>query len=487
MKTAEEFATPFVPCSASVLLVALFVSCGQVGEADPPVPDPLPPPNCPIDAAAFEELSAWIGAQLQENTVPGAAVAVLCEDRLAWSGGWGETRVGWGLPVTPQTRFQMASTTKMFTAAAALSLAEDGIVDLGAPLGNYVPYTNVEEPFGVPLDLHTLLSHSGGYATSFPEGDFSSYELASFFENNADQPLWSPPGALFNYSNLGMSLAGLALEEASGDPFAELVDARVFGPAGMGGATMDAEAVESGGNHAWGHTGLVHNPSVLSPTSAYFPTGYYGPMGGAWASVEDLAAWAETLLSEGGDILSPASASAMTQAQIKTGRTPGQHYGYGLFIDRLFEEERWTHGGNVMGFLSSWVVIPELGLGVATLVNCDWYSSANLTNHILELLVGPSQLDLTEYLPSAEDWPDFVGNYTDPIVLGRIEVREDNGALVADFLDEGFQTSLTPVFEDSVSFWHEGRNQTLTGTFWREEEGPAEWLVTAVGVAARSE
>lgn len=472
-----------------LLGVLALLSCGPVdspSSPEDPTPGPQPPPSCPGGEAIFEELSAWVEAELQTHSVPGAAVAVLCEDRLAWSGSWGEIRTGWGTPVTPQTRFQLASTTKMFTAAAALSLVEDGVVDLTAPLDDYVPYANVEEPFGVPLDLHSLMSHSAGYPTWFPEGDFSSYELSDYFANNTDQPLWSRPGAVFNYSNLGMSLAGLALQEASGEPFGALVDERVFEPAGMVGATMDAASVESRGDHAWGHTGLVHAPSVLAPTAAYFPTGYYAPMGGAWASVEDLAAWGEVLLSGGGEVLSSSSVDAMTQSQMQTRTSPAQHYGYGLFIDRLLPEERWTHGGSVMGFLSSWIVIPELGIGVFALVNCDWYSSSNLTNHALDLLVGPTELDLTEYLSSSDDWPDYVGTYLDPVIFGTIEVREDNGELIADFVDEGFEAPLTGVFEDSVTFWHEGRNQTLRGTFWREgDEGPAEWFVTLAGVAAR--
>ena len=209
-------------------------------------------------------------------------------------------------------------------------------------------------------------------------------------------------------------------------------------------------------------------------------------MGGAWVSVEDLARWAEVLLDDGGEVLGADAVEAMTRPQIETRTSPAQHYGYGMFIERLFEHERWTHGGSVMGFRSNWVVIPELGIGVFALVNCDWYPSTSLTSHALEGLLGPTELDLTDYLASSDDWPNYVGTYVDPVVLGSIEVRQEGDLLVADFLDEGFQTTLDAVFEDSVTFWHTGMNQTLSGNFWREEaDGPADWFVTRFGVAER--
>ena len=97
-----------------------------------------------------------------------------------------------------------------------------------------------------------MLMELAGYPTYFPDGSFASYDLDTFFENNAEQPLWSPPGVLYNYSNLGMSLAGLVLQEATGKKFADLVETRIFNPAGMDGASMHATVVESTGNFAYG-------------------------------------------------------------------------------------------------------------------------------------------------------------------------------------------------------------------------------------------
>jgi CubicO group peptidase (beta-lactamase class C family) len=109
---------------------------------------------------------------------------------LAYGRSWGVVDHVSDEPVTLSTRFQLASTTKMFTAAAALSLVDDGVVDLGAPVESYVPYANATAPFENGATLHDLLSHSAGYPTTFPGGSFASYELDQFFANNADQPLW---------------------------------------------------------------------------------------------------------------------------------------------------------------------------------------------------------------------------------------------------------------------------------------------------------
>jgi CubicO group peptidase (beta-lactamase class C family) len=427
---------------------------------------------------AWLSLLATAEAELSDAEVPGAALAVICDGQLAYAHAWG--------PVTTSTRFQLASLTKMFTAAAVVSAAEEGRLDLAVPLETYVPDAPVRGPNGEPVSLHQLMSHTAGYPTVFSGGDSSSMDLDGYFENNADQPLWSAPGAVYNYSNLGMALAGLALEEALQQPFSDLVESQIFDPAGMTTASMHADRVEAEGSFATGHSGNADAHLEVAPTDSYLPTGYYGPMGGAWGSVLDLAAWGEVLLAEGGEVFSAAGAASLATPWTETRRVPMQHYGYGLFIDKIHGFDLLFHGGGVAGFLGNWMLVPEAGFGVFALVNCDWYHPVALGYEALDLFVGLEALDMTPYFWSQSDWPAYEGSYLDPHVLGRVEVVQEGSSLVARFLDLGFESEMVGSYEDVYRFTYQPSGYAVSGVFWRDDaNGDVQYLVTPHGVAAR--
>ena len=479
--------THLLPCSSAVLLLGILGCQGkpstQVDDTGEIRPEGLL--GCDGMDEAWDELVAYMDELLQEAGAPGGAVAVVCDGKTAYAQGWGTRHQDQAEPITPTTRFQLASSTKMFTGATAMSLVEDGLVDLESAVDTWVPYVNVRDPYDDAATLHQLLSHTAGYPTWFPAGSYSSYVLAHYFENNGDQPLWSAPGAVYNYSNLGMALAGLALEEASGEFFADLVEDRIFQPAGMDGASMHAELVETEGDFAYGHSGGPASTTVTAPTDSYYATGYYGPMGGAWGGVLDLAAWGEVHLDQGGDVLNSESMAKLGTAWTETRRYPEQHYGYGLFIDRLYGYDMLNHGGSVGGFLTHWMLVPEAGFAV---VNCDWAYPSYLTYRALDLFVGIESIDNSSYLTSTDDWPAFVGTYVDDNVFGTIEVQQKGDSLVADFVDQGFQSALTGYYEDTYLLYYEPAGYSLYATFWRDEDnGDASHLVTLYGVATRLE
>ena len=445
-------------------------------------------PPCADQVAVFEEVVAFMTEELEANGVPGGNIAIVCDGRVAFSAGVGLLEAGGTDPVLPTTRFQVASVTKMFTAGAAAALADQEVVDMDAPVSEILPEINTTAPYTYPATLHHLLSHTAGYPTQFPDAVWTSYELEAYFQNNRDQPLWSPPGAVFNYSNLGMSLAGLALQTASGTPFAELVETEVFRPAGMDRATMSVDTVLSDEDYARGHSGNPSAPTVIGPEESYYHTGYYGPMGGAWASAEDLARWAEVHMEDGGDVMQPETLARLRTSHTPTGRLPGQTFGYSLFMDSIYGEQVLSHSGSVGGYLTDWRLVPETGIGVAVTINADWYWPGTISDHALDLFAARGAPDLSRFTWNSDDWDDLVGVYEDPNVLGTIIVSRTSTGLQAEFVDRGFVSPLSPTFD--LSFFYEDvvRGISLQMVFWREEEtGPASWLVTLLGVGTRTE
>ncbi len=403
---------------------------------------------------------------------------MVCDGAIAFTQGFGVVRQGDDVPVTETTRFQIASTTKMFTGALGAALHADGVVDLHAP---------VDLP-GITTDgatLHQLLAHTAGYPTTFPGGDYSSLELDEFFANNGHQPLWSPPGEVWNYSNLGMSLAGLAMEEAAGEPFADLVGDRIFAPAGMDGASMHADEVEAAGDFAWGHSVTAANPTVTAPTDSYYGTGYYGPMGGAWAGVRDLAAWAVVHLDGGGDVMDADAMASLAAPVALTGQAPTDSYGQGLFVDELYGVPHLHHGGSVGGFLTSWSLIPSEEFGVFAVVNGDWYWPGWATREAIGLFTDLPPIDPGTWTLSDRPLEDYAGTYDDPVEFGPVEIRVEGDSLVADFPDHGFERTITRTFDDSFALdWPPG-GTTLYGSFQGGDDGPFGYLVTRWGVATR--
>src|ERR671913_445055 len=87
----------------------------------------------------FSELEVTINEELTATNTPGAAVAVVVGDRVVFAKGFGVADIETGLSVNPDTLFRIASTTKMLTAAALVTLSEQGKINLDAPAGKYLP------------------------------------------------------------------------------------------------------------------------------------------------------------------------------------------------------------------------------------------------------------------------------------------------------------------------------------------------------------
>jgi CubicO group peptidase (beta-lactamase class C family) len=468
--------------------IALLCACAAPGSSfddDDAAPST---PLCQDQVATFEAVVGFMADELEAAGVPGGSLAIVCEGQLAFSAGLGVRERGSEMSVGPETRFQIASVTKMFTAAAGMTLVEDGTLSLHAPVSDVLPTINTEAPFGTPASLHHLLSHTAGYPTQFPGGVFTSSELATYFENNRDQPLWSPPGAAYNYSNLGMALAGLALETAAGEPFGDLVEQRVFMPAEMGRATLSVDTVMSDEDYARGHSGDATAEAVIQPDGSYYHTGYYGPMGGAWASAEDLARWAAVQLADGGVVMSSASMDLITTPHTPTGRSPTQAYGYGLFMDSLYGTTTRSHSGSVGGYLTDWKLVPQAEFAVVVTVNADWYWPGAVTDHALDAFGVRGDLDTSLYTYDPGEWGDLVGTYQDDNVYGTIVVTETASGLEADFVDRGFSSPLSPVFNQTFYYEDAERGMSYALVFWREAEtGPTTYVVSLRGVGIRVE
>jgi CubicO group peptidase (beta-lactamase class C family) len=146
---------------------------------------------------------------------------------------------GWAEPendvrMTRAHVFQLASITKQFTAAAVLALAQDGRIDLDAPIGSYLAHAPTQ---GRAITVRQLLSHTAGipdYAESPRIGSLKRLDLPpdTLVALVATTPFYFEPGEQMRYSNTGYALLGQLIERVSGQPYAAYVEQRVLRPAG---------------------------------------------------------------------------------------------------------------------------------------------------------------------------------------------------------------------------------------------------------------
>ena len=239
-------------------------------------------------------------------------MSIVSGDRVVFSKGYGVASVETREPVRPEMLFRLGSTTKMFTAAALVLLAEKGAVDLNAPIGNYVKDL---QPKIAQLTAHQLLTHTSGFldeAPMFGSDDESALEkeVRSWTANR----FFTEPGRIYSYSNPAFWLAGFVVESVSGKRYADELTASLFKPLGMSRTTL-RPLVAMTYPIAQGHDDWPKGPAVIRPAANNAAS---WPAGSIFSSVEDLSRFVIAFVNGGrigGDQVLPRDADRQTESR----------------------------------------------------------------------------------------------------------------------------------------------------------------------------
>jgi CubicO group peptidase (beta-lactamase class C family) len=195
----------------SAALLALMLGAPLAARASEPAPVAgQPPATSPAEApdvlAAERLFSAWMDSQIAYRGLPGVAVGVVSDQKLVWSKGFGYADVASKRPMTADTKFRIASNSKLFTTIAIMQLREEGKVRLDDPVVKYLPWFKAATA-GVDdgqITIEQLLSHSSGLQRE--AGDhWSSYNFPTREDLQrlyADRHAAFPPAERWKYSNL---------------------------------------------------------------------------------------------------------------------------------------------------------------------------------------------------------------------------------------------------------------------------------------------
>jgi len=337
--------------------------------------------NTPASAAArIDEARAVVTAMLAAEPIPALSIAVIQGKEVIWAEAFGKVNLDLGVPATTAHRFRLGSVSKILTATLAARLATRGVVDLDAPIANYLP--DLPEQHRATT-LRQLLTHRGGIrhyldkdSMPGPAGapiDYRDYasnaEVLAIFIND---PLVAKPGERVSYSTFGYTLISIVLETAAKTPFLELIQSEIARPMALASVGPDAPRAITANRVTGYHTariaGAVH-PPLEGPWANILPVNpaYKWAGGGLLATPTDLARF-------GAAHWAPGALDQRTLTDLFTVQTQATERSPPLGLGWRIDEDpnkrlRWHHAGGQDGARASLVVYPKEKLAIAFATN----------------------------------------------------------------------------------------------------------------------
>ena len=358
----------------------------------------------------IEEIAAQVA---REFTLDSIVWGLVAGDQLLTSGTTGTIS-------NVSTRYRIASMTKSFTAAAVLSLRDEGLLSIDIPVDEYAPEleTICRTESGTRITLRYLLSMASGLATDDPWADrhldATAQEMNALYQQGAVYAF--EPGTHFEYSNLGFALIGRVVERVTGRRVRDFVDERFLGPLHMTSTTWDPPL-----EHEWAPPTRVQDGQIIPDGLMPLGDGEISPMGGLWTTVADLSRWVSWLNEANNNVdsktgqLSVASRRDMqimhTYAGVIAldGEKAPSGYGYGLMMrDDPTLGIVNSHSGGLPGYGSNMRWLAGRNIGVVAMSNTTYAPMAIFTHRVLKMLhsanlVPSSQTAVSDVLQQRSD------------------------------------------------------------------------------------
>lgn len=385
-----------------------------------------------------KQIDSHVQGVVDGGHIAGAAVVVLRGDTVLHDRGYGLVDIDRQLPAGPRSLFNIASVTKLFTAAALVSLADTGALDLDDSLQEWVPeFPNPEQ--GARITLRQLVNHSSGL-TDYVAADLERWEAtgeplstAFVLEYLRDRPLDFDPGSHWAYTNSGFYLAGIVIERASGMPWAAYLTQELLAPLGLSTIQLCDDVRETVA------TGYELGPAGLSSAPLYLEAGVRGD-GGLCASALDLAHFPGLLESE-----TVLSAEGLSEMRSPTALTSGVavQYGLGARLGELQGRAVWGHTGGHAGTVAVVARYPDEDVSIAVLSNTI-RSDQDALVLLGEVAIRVFDLDAempTELPTAPEQLAVYIGTYRGGRGDAHYEVRAESGRLMVSRVgDDGVAT-----------------------------------------------
>jgi len=376
----------------------------------------------PRVAQALELARVWLDAQRAWEQIPGLSAAIVHDQTLVWSGGMGYADLERKVPATAQTIYSICSISKLFTSVAVMQLRDEGKVRLDDPVARHLPWLarlKRSKPEAGEITVEGLLTHASGLPResdhpywSAPDFPFPTRE--EVIRGIENQEALYPAETYFQYSNLGITLAGEIVAAVSGMAYGDYVRARILGPLGLTSTTPEMPEAERGKRLAQGYSFLTRS-GTRSKTPFYQARGI-APAAGYASTVEDLgrfASWQFRVLAGTSDeVLRLATLREMHRVHWVDPDFETT-WGLGFAVSRNQNRTFVGHGGSCPGYRSQLLIKPDEK--IATVVAANAMVNTGMLAQRLYDIAAPALTQAakgTLAKPADPSFAAYLGNYS---------------------------------------------------------------------------
>ncbi len=340
----------------------------------------------------YRKLDQRLQELMGKPAMVGLAVGVVEDGRITFLKGYGETAAKSGDPVTPDTVFRWASVSKGVAATMVVKLAEQGKIDLGAPLVNYAPGLKLPAGNEYRASVGNLLSHQLGlyrnaYDNKLEEGGDPAWLRRGLVQLNAI----CPPGTCWSYQNVAYDASSEIVARVTGRPFEQSVKTQLFDPIGMTSASMSMAALQS--NRSWAR------PHSAGGTELPMVDTYYRvpAAGGVNSDIKDMSLWMLAQMGAMPGVLDQRLLDAIHARIVKTPSERGRMRNYLERLDAAWYGYGWRsydyaghrmvgHRGGINGYRSLILFDPELKSGVVALWNSNSSQPGGVEFEVMDMI-----------------------------------------------------------------------------------------------------
>jgi beta-lactamase class C len=371
----------------------------------------------------YRLLDARLRQLMTKPTMVGMAVGVVENGRITFLKGYGETAAGSGDPVTAETVFRWASCSKGVAATMVAKLAEQGKVDLNAPIANYAPDLKLPAGNEYRATVGDVLSHRVGlYRNAFDnkleEGQDPSVLRASLSQLNAT----CAPGTCWSYQNIAYDSSSEIVSRLTGLPYEQAVKHMLFDPIGMTSGSVSMAGLES--NKSWARPHSVGRRELPMVDTYYKVPG----AGGINSNIKDMSLWMLAQMGEMPDVVDAKVLDTIHAPYVVTPTERGRlrkflerlgtaWYGYGWRSYDYAGHHIVGHRGGINGYRSLILFDPAKKSGVVALWNSNTSQPGGVEFEVMDMLY---------HLPF-RDWLELNKSPTQSIAAADAEPENGSG------------------------------------------------------------
>lgn len=425
LRISNQISCKFHFCILLVFLILPFNSFGQ---------------NISDDArikSALHLLDVWLDAQLAYEQIPGISIGIVHDQKLIWSRGYGYADKENKIPAAPNTIYSICSISKLFTSIAVMQLYEQGLLRLDDPVAKHLSWFKIKQVHknSPPITIESLLTHSGGLPREadtpyWTEASFPSREV--MIEKLTKQETLYPARTYFQYSNLGLSLAGEVVASVSGKSYSDFIQQTILTPLGLNDTSSDIPLDKKGKQLATGYSS-IRRDGKRKPVPSYTVNGI-APAAGFASTVEDLgkfASWQFRLLeSNNKEILEANTLRKMHRVHWLDPEWDTK-WGLGFSVWRHNDKTFVGHGGSCPGYRTQLLLQTKDKIATIFMTNAQGVSTRMYAEKAYDI-IAPAIADVIKSPDKREqinpEFLKYIGKYERPLG-GETDVLIWNGKL----------------------------------------------------------